>query len=121
MLKNFESDFGNGVSYEFMVSPDSLQWSKPSEEIAVGLFPTMTKGSVVLDYFSNEPQDALVQIIADGGNNEVVEEHQYLDLKTATFQYDLSYRPPQRYYLKVFVKEKLVFNKRIRVVPRLPE
>ena len=121
MLKNFESDFGNGVSYEFMVSPDSLQWSTPSDEIAVGLFPTMTKGNVALDYFSNESQDALVQIIADGGNNEVVEEHQYRNLKAATFQYDLSYRPPQRYYLKVFVKGKLVFNKRIRVVPRLPE
>jgi hypothetical protein len=120
MLKNFESDFGNGVSYEFMVSPDKQQWSKPSGEIAVGLFPTMTKGKVVMDYFSNEAQDALVQIIADGGNNEVVEEHRYPGLKEASFQYDLSYRPPQRYYLKVFVKGRLVFNKRIRVVQRVP-
>jgi hypothetical protein len=92
MLKSFESDFGNCVSYEFMVSPDSLQWAKPSDEIAVGLFPTMTKGKVVMDY----PQ-----------------------LKAASFQYDLGYRPPQRYYLKVFVKGKLVFNKRIRVVPKV--
>jgi hypothetical protein len=120
MLKNFESDFGNGVSYEFMVSPDSLQWAKPSEEISVGLFPTMTKGKVIMDYFSNQPQDALVQITADGGNNEVVEEHRYPGLREATFQYDLGYRPPQRYYLKVFVKGKLVFNKRIRVVQRVP-
>jgi hypothetical protein len=120
MLKRFESDFGNGVSYEFMVSPDSLQWAKPSDEVAVGLFPTMTKGKVVMDYFSNQPQDALVQIVADGGNNEVVEEHRYPNLREALFQYDLGYRPPQRYYLKVFIKGKLVFNKRIRVVPRIP-
>lgn len=120
-LKNFESDFGNGVSYDFMVSADSTQWSKPSDEIAVGLFPTMTKGNVVMDYFSNEPQDPLVQIIADGGDNAVVEEHHYRQLRAATFQYDLGYRPPQRYYLKVFVKGRLVFTKRIRVVAGLPE
>jgi len=121
LLKNFESDFGNSLNYEFMVSPDSLQWSRPSEEISVGLFPTMTKGNVTMDYFSNEPQDPVVQIIADSGNNEVVEEHRYHHLKEGVFQYDLSYRPPQRYYLKVFIKGKLVFNKRIRVVPKVAE
>ncbi len=120
-LQHFDSDFGSQVNYAFMVSSDSTQWSKPVSEVSVGLFPTMTKGKVVLDYFSNEPQDPLVQIVADGGDNAVIEEHQYHQLKAASFQYDLSYRPPQRYYLKVFVKDKLVFNKRIRVVARMPE
>ncbi len=120
-LQHFESDFGSSVSYAFVVSADSMQWSKPGAAVSVGLFPTMTKGKVVMDYFSNEPQDPLVQIVADGGDNAVVEEHQYHGLKKATFEYDLSYRSPQRYYLKVFVKDKLVFNKRIRVVAGIPD
>lgn len=68
-----------------------------------------------MDYFSGQPQDVTVQIITDEGA-QLVEEHRYKNLKEGTFAYDLSYRPAQRYYLKVFINGELKFNKRIRVV-----
>ena len=60
---------------------------------------------------------SISQRITDEGNL-LVEEHQYKELKEGLFTYDLSYRPAQRYYLKVFVKGELKYNKRIRVVEK---
>jgi len=119
MIKNFESDFGNNLLYHFMVTEDDKQWAPITATASVGAFPTMTKGKVSLDFFSNQPQNPVVQIIADGGDNEVVEEHKYYNIKQAVFNYDLSYRPAQRYYLKVFVDNQLIFTKRVRVVAKL--
>lgn len=119
MIKNFESDFGNRLQYDFRVTSDSSLWTKPSNEIAIGAFPTMTTGKVALDYFSNNGKELLVQLVSDGGENEVVEEHQYHSIKQAKFTYDLSYRPAQRYYIKVYADKQLVFTKRLRVVAKL--
>lgn len=115
LLTNFESDFGSELTYNFMVSNDSSQWSAMNTEPAIGLYPTRTNGKTVMDYFSGTPQNVTVQIITDDGA-QLVEEHQYKNLKEGTFTYDLSYRPAQRYYLKVFINGELKFNKRIRVV-----
>ncbi len=115
MIKNFESDFGSSLLYNFLVTDDETQWSPVVSAPSLGAFPTQTRGKVSLDFFSNKPQDPVVQIIADGGNNEVVEEHKYYSITQALFNYDLSYRPAQRYYLKVFVDGQLIFTKRIRV------
>lgn len=115
LLKNFESDFGSELTYNFIVSNDASQWSEMNTEPAIGLYPTRTNGKTIMDYFSGQPQDVTVQIITDEGA-QLVEEHQYKNLKEGTFAYDLSYRPAQRYYLKVFINGELKFNKRIRVV-----
>lgn len=115
MLKNFESDFGNEIYHSFSVSPDTAFIAKTVAEPSIGLFPTFTRGKTTLDYFSNEANDVIVRIVTDEGNH-LVEEHKYLGLKEGIFHYDLSYRAAQRYYLKVFVHDKLLFNKRIRVV-----
>ena len=56
----------------------------------------------------------MVKIVTDPGD-VVVEEHIYKSLKEAVIDYDLSYRPAQRYYVKVFVGGKMIFNKRLRV------
>ncbi len=116
MIKNFDSDFGSFLKYDFVVTGDSLQWSNLVDVPAVGAFPTMTTGKVVVDYFSNTLQNPVIQFIADTPGKELVEEHQYFNVNKAVFNYDFSYRPPQRYYLKVFVEGKLVFTKRVRVV-----
>jgi hypothetical protein len=84
-------------------------------EAAMGLYPTRTNEKTTLDFFSGKEEDVLVQIITDEGA-QLVEEHQYKKLKEGNFTYDLSYRPAQRYYLKVFIGGELKFNKRIRVV-----
>jgi hypothetical protein len=119
MIKNLESDFGNRLQYDFRVTSDSSVWTKPCNEIAIGAFPAMTTGKVSLDYFSNDAKELLVQLMSDGEGNEVVEEHQYHGINQAKFSYDLSYRPAQRYYIKVCANKQLVFTKRLRVVTKL--
>lgn len=115
MIQNFESDFGNEIYHSFTVSSDTAFTARAVNEPSIGLFPTFTKGKTTLDYFSNEANDVTVKIVTDEGDH-LVEEHKYIALKEGIFHYDLSYRESQRYYLKVFVKGRLLFNKRIRVV-----
>ena len=119
LLKQFEADFGDNILYNFSVSEDSLQWSPVNVEAGIVLYPTRTTGSTVLDFFNGKAEDVLVQIVTDEGNL-LVEEHHYKNLKEGVFTYDLSYRPAQRYYLKVFIKGELKYNKRIRVVEKQP-
>ncbi len=116
MVKNFDSDFGSSIVYNFSVSENAK--AVIDTEPAIGLFPTLTTGSTTMDYFSNKPEDVVVQLITDEGSH-LVEEHKYYQLKEGVFTYDLSTRPKQRYYLKVFINGELKFNKRIRVVERL--
>jgi hypothetical protein len=115
LLKTFESDFGSELTYNFIVSSDTSQWSPMNTEPAIGLYPTRTNGKTNMDYFGGIPKDLTVQIITDEGA-KLVEEHHYKNVKEGSFTYDLSYRPAQRYYLKVFIDGRLQFNKRIRVV-----
>jgi hypothetical protein len=115
LLKAFESDFGSELTYSFMVSGDTTQWSSMNTQPAIGLYPTRTNGKTTLDYFGGIPKDITVQIITDDGG-KLVEEHHYNNVSQGNFTYDLSYRPAQRYYLKVFVDGEQKFNKRIRVV-----
>lgn len=117
MLHTFESDFGTSLFYAFEVVQDSTQHQAPVETPAVGLYPTMSAGPTTLDYFSNSAEKVTVRFISDPGN-QLVEEHVYENLKEGVFQYDMSYLPAQRYYVQVWVKGKMVFNKRLRIVFR---
>lgn len=117
LLKQFEADFGDNILYNFSVSEDSLQWSKMNAAPGIVLYPTRTTGSTTLEYFNGKAGDVLVQIITDEGNI-LVEEHQYKNLKEGVFTYDLSYRPAQRYYLKVLINGEVKYNKRIRVIEK---
>ncbi|MBX3254105.1 MAG: hypothetical protein KF862_08195 [Chitinophagaceae bacterium] len=114
MLKSFDSDFGSSIYYGFEVTDDTTTIALPVTEPAVGVFPTRTSGKTTLDYFGNIPQKVVVKLVTDPGG-ETIEEHVYESLKEGIFTYDLSYRPAQRYYLKVFADGKLVYNKRVRV------
>jgi hypothetical protein len=119
MIKNFDSDFGTFIKYDFVATSDSTKWSNTADIPSVGAFPTMSTGKVAVDYFSNKPLDPVIQIIADAPGKELVEEHKYFNVRKAVFNYDFSYRPPQRYYLKVFIGGQLVFTKRVRIVGRV--
>lgn len=111
LLKAFESDFGMGWEYNFVVGaqPDEID----TEQLAIGLSPTRTKDKTTLDYFSNKEQDVLVRLVTDPGG-ETVEEHRYSKLKEGVFSYDLSRYPKGRFYLKVIIDGVEHFNKRIR-------
>ena len=115
IIKSFESDFGNEIYYAFYMDDKAV--NKPDTSPAVGLFPTRTLGKTTLDYFYGMPKEITVQITSEEG--KLVEEHKYLSIKEGIFNYDLSYRPPQRYYLKVIIDGEVKYTKRIRVVDKL--
>jgi hypothetical protein len=117
MLHHFESDFGTSLFYAFEVVEDSTKHQPIQDQPSVGLYPTMSAGPTTLDYFSNTAEKVIVRLISDPGN-QLVEEHIYENLKEGIFQYDMSYLPAQRYYVQVWVKGKMVFNKRLRIVFR---
>ncbi len=114
LVKTFISDFGNSIIYNFSVSNNSSEWAAANTEASIELYPTRTTGKTELEYFSGEAKDVKVQIITDEGA-KLVEEHLYKNLKEGSFTYDMSYLPPQRYYVKVFIDGELKFNKRLRV------
>lgn len=114
LVKNFISDFGSSVVYNFSVSNNNSEWTAANTEASIELYPTRTNGKTELEYFSGEAKDVKVQIITDEGQ-QLVEEHLYKNLKEGSFMYDMSYLPPQRYYVKVFIDGELKFNKRLRV------
>lgn len=118
LLKQFDSDFGSGLAYSFKVSSNEKEYDFEKHQISAGLFPTLTNGPTSLDFYGGEIADVTVQIITDEGGI-LVEEHNYKKIKEAVFNYDLSYRPAQRYYVKVFVNGVLKYNKRLRVVDKL--
>lgn len=114
MLKSFESDFGSNLYYSFEVSEDSTIIAPPIAQPAITVFPTRTRGKTTMTFFNNTTQTVVVQLVTDPGG-EIAEQHVYENLKEGVFTYDLSYRPAQRYYLKVFIDGQLYYNKRVRV------
>lgn len=113
-IKAFESDCGDGLGYSFLVQEGAVS---PVDTVPViGLFPARTTGRTVLDLFANDTLPITVRIVDE--QQQVVEEHQYTGLKQGAFTYDLGYRPPQRYMVKVLVEGREVFSRRLRVVGR---
>lgn len=116
LLHDFESDFGNEIEYQFWVSKNAkpLVVLKPS----IGLFPTRTLGKTFLDFYSSIEKAISVKVYGDDGKT-LIEEHNYPPARMANLPFDFSNRPPQRYYIKVFIEGEEVFSKRVRVVDKL--
>lgn len=116
LLKAFESDCGDGITYQFRVDADPSV--HPSDAPMIGLFPTRTTGRTVLDYFSNEAgvitmelrddQDALTW--SETGPATVREFQRGLDFSAV---------PRGRYTFKVLRDGKEVFGTRLRLVDSL--
>lgn len=111
MLKDFESDFGSSVQYNFEVGTPA---TPIAAQTSFGLYPTRTNDKTTFDYYSNFPEDVVVRILTDPGGN-VVEEHLYKQIKEGVFTYDLSRFPKGRFYLSVLVNGEEKFKKRIRL------
>lgn len=117
MVKCFDADFGSHIKYDFIVDSDCDNNADTPDVTDIAVFPTLTSGPFRINYQSNLKKDVMLSIVVDGGNNEVAEEHHYYSISKGIFNYDMSYLPPQRYYVKVYINGKLSFNKRLRVVP----
>ncbi|MBD8487810.1 peptide-N-glycosidase [Echinicola sp. CAU 1574] len=112
ILKSFDSDFGSSITYNFTVGENTDPIKE--DEISLGVFPTRTNDFTYFDYLSNNPEEVFIRLIKDP-SGEVVEEHHYLDFKEGRLTFDLSRYPKSRYYFRVYVKGKVVYNKRVRV------
>ncbi|UCS95444.1 peptide-N-glycosidase [Echinicola marina] len=112
ILKSFDSDFGSSISYNFTIGENADPIKE--DEISLGVFPTRTNDFTYFDYLSNNPEEIFIKLIKDPGG-EVVEEHHYLNFKEGKLTFDLSRYPKSRYYFRVYVKGKVVYNKRVRV------
>ncbi len=112
-IKQFDSDFGSGVNFNFSVQPDMDYELDDTPSIAI--FPSRTKGPISLDYFSNNSSKVKVLIVEQENEENVLEEHTYLNFSKGTHTYDLSYLPKMRCYIKVFINDKEVFKNRVRL------
>ena len=111
MVKDFESDFGSYVQHQFKVGATT---TAIEQQTSFGLYPTRTNDKTTFDYYSNFPENIIVQLVTDPGD-EVVEEHKYYNLQEGVFTYDLSRFPKGRFYLRVLINGEEKFKKRIRL------
>ncbi|MBC9796738.1 peptide-N-glycosidase F-related protein [Sinomicrobium weinanense] len=112
-IKQFKSDFGSSIIYNFAVKKGIPYHTDPAPSITV--FPARTDGPVTLDYFANEAEEVKVIITEQENEDHILEEHHYTGLRRGSFTYDLSYLPKMRCYIKVFVKGREIFKNRIRL------
>ena len=112
LLKRFESDCGNGITYLFRVGgTPTLQ---PDTMPAISLFPRRTRGSSQLDLFANEAARVLIRV-ADEDGHVVQELCPNLPVKEASFAIDLTASKPGRYTTTVEMDGREVFRERIRL------
>lgn len=108
LIKNFESDCGNGQFFAFATSP-SCEMDTCTTQYAFVLFPRMTKDSIALDYHSDLPCKMEVIITADG---KLVEKHEYQNVKQGRFNYNVAYLPKGRYILEAIMNGESKFKRR---------
>ena len=54
-------------------------------------------------------------IVEQENEENILEEHLYHNFSKGTLNFDLSYLPKKRYYIKVYIDDKEVFKNRIRL------
>jgi len=108
LIKNFESDCGNGQFFAFTTSP-SFQQDSCNSQYAFVLYPRMTRDSIALDYHSDLPCKMEVIITADG---KIVEKHEYQSVKQGKFNYNVAYLPKGRYILEAVMNGESKFKRR---------
>ncbi|GAA3567050.1 peptide-N-glycosidase F-related protein [Snuella lapsa] len=112
-IKQFKSDFGSHINYNFAVRTDMPYELDNVPSVAV--FPARTNGPITLDYFCNESANVKVLIVDQEDEDIVLETHTYNNFSRGPLTYNLSYLPKKRYYIKVFMDEKEVYKNRIRL------
>ena len=112
-IKQFKSDFGSHINYYFAVRDDIPYELDNKPSIAV--FPARTSGPITLDYFSNTSANVKVLIVDQENESKILEEHNYYNFTKGSLDYNLSYLPKQRYYIKVYVEGEEVYKNRIRL------
>jgi hypothetical protein len=114
LLKRFESDCGNGVTWLFRTGGAATL--APDTAPSISLFPRRITHSTVLDYFANEAAMLRVEVTAD--DSSLVQEFRpNTPVKEARFTLDLTGNKPGRYAVCVRRNGQEVFRQRIRLEP----
>ncbi|MCB9182713.1 MAG: peptide-N-glycosidase [Flavobacteriales bacterium] len=113
LLKRFESDCGDGLTYQFRVG--DAPTLPVDDQPAISVFPSLTAGPTVLDYFANEAAAIRLELRDEQGT--VVWSEALADApKQFRHSLDLSNQPRGRYTLKVLRDEQEVFSGRLRLI-----
>lgn len=108
LLKNFESDCGNGQFFAFKTTP-TYKSDSCSTQYAFVLYPRITSDSIALDYHADLAGKMEVLITSDG---KVVERHEYQQVKQGRFHYNVGYLPKGRYILEAIMNGESRFKRR---------
>lgn len=112
LLKDFESDCGNGLTFLFRTANGPT--AAPDTVPAITLFPRRTQGRTRLDYFANEA--SMLHITVSGEDSTaILEIKPPQPVKEGSFPIDISWAKPGRYVVAVLRDGRTVFRQRIRL------
>lgn len=112
LLKAFDSDFGSGVTHEFVVTENSGDVTYSDEVPVVAVFPPRNKGRFDVEIFFNEPEDMKISVRTERG--EQVYAERLAAFKEGSVSVDINYLDDGVYYVRVESKKKTI-EKRIRI------
>jgi len=99
LIHAFESDCGNGEKLSFTASSD-FKADTTQAKYAFSLYPRLVKDKTDFSLVSNKTGNMVVQITVDG---TIWEKHEYLNIKTGSFSYNLTNLPKGRIVLEAFM------------------
>jgi len=108
LLKDFESDCGDGQFYSFTASPNAIIDTNTTQ-YAFTLYPRRTKDLINLDVHADKAGTMDVKITADG---VLVQQHYYKTIKQNRITYDVGYLPKGRYIIEVLMDGESKFKRR---------
>ncbi len=112
LIKNFESDCGDGMFYSFATSGNFVT-DTTSTQYSFILFPRMAKDQISLDVHADISGKMEIKITADG---ELVENHVYNSVRQNQFTYNLNHLKPGRYIFEVLMNGESKFKRRFNKI-----
>ena len=108
LIRDFESDCGDGHFYAFTASAEALIDTNTTQYAFI-LYPRRTSGNFHLDVHADKAGSMEVKITADG---VLVQQHYYKTVKQNRFTYDVGYLPKGRYIIEVLIDGESKFKRR---------
>lgn len=108
LIRDFESDCGDGHFYAFETSPEA-KTDTTTSQYAFILYPRRTKELINLDVHADKAGSMEAKITADG---VLVQQHYYKSVKQNRFTYDVGYLPKGRYIIEVLIDGESKFKRR---------
>jgi len=109
LLHAFESDCGTGQHLAFTASPD-YKADTSITKFAFGVYPLRVKDKLTFDCLASKPSD--IHVLIRGSENQLLEDHLFLNLSNRETAIDVSHLPSGRYFFEVQVNGERQYKKR---------